>query len=340
MNKHALSLLFGLMLFGVLLGNVSAVLADDETLLQQSQEIITLQRRAEKLVSAGLDPNNYHLAKARTWLDLALSESYDNDNTGIIPAAIAQAVTLLDALEQKQAAISMDTPAQVPGSEAVRSDLWDKIATLKKHGKFSCGQRPIAEAEVYLVWSGHEKAESGWSHAESYVRAVEDRIYSAQVAIDNCADAPTVALPPQPLEKITLASDALFAFNQATLEPSALSRLDGLADKIKSVNPLEEVVLVGHTDRLRSDGHQERNQLLSEQRAESIKQYLIGKGIPTDKIHTFGAGSSQPIVQCPDRMSKEKQVICLRPNRRVEIVLRGGTAAGDNTAGDNKDSVK
>ena len=99
-------------------------------------------------------------------------------------------------------------------------------------------------------------------------------------------------------------------------------------------------MLVGHTDRLRSDGHPERNQLLSEQRAESIKQYLVGKGIPADKIRASGAGSSQPIVQCPTGMSKEKQVICLRPNRRVEIVLRGGKTVGDNTAADNKESVK
>jgi outer membrane protein OmpA-like peptidoglycan-associated protein len=63
--------------------------------------------------------------------------------------------------------------------------------------------------------------------------------------------------------------------------------------------------------------------LLSEQRAESIRQYLIGKGIAADKIHASGAGSTQPIVQCSTRMSKAKQVECLQPNRRVEILLRG-----------------
>jgi OOP family OmpA-OmpF porin len=324
MYKPARSLMFGpLLMLGALLGNISTALAVDDVMPQQSQQIETLQRRAEKLAFSGLDANNYHLAKARTWLDLATSEYYDKDDSGIVPAAIGQAEILLDALEKKQAVIGMDTPMQVTGSEVVRPDLWVKIATLKKHAKFSCGQRPTAEAEVYLVWAGHEKAESGWSHAESYVRAVEDRIYTAQVAIANCTVAPAAALPPQPQEKITLSTDALFAFNQATLEPSALSHLDELAKKIKTVNPLEKVVLVGHTDRLRTDGHQERNLLLSQQRAESIKQYLIGKGIPTKKIHTFGAGSSQPIVQCPTGMSKEKQVICLRPNRRVEIILHG-----------------
>jgi OmpA-OmpF porin, OOP family len=327
MYKPARSLMFGqLLLLGVLMGNISTALAVDDVMPQQSQQIETLQRRAEKLAFDGLDANNYHLAKARTWLDLATSEYYDKDDSGIVPAAIGQAETLLDALEKKQAVIGMDTPMQVTGSEVVRPDLWEKIAALKKNKSFSCAQPPIAEAEVYLVWTGHEKSESGWSHAEPYVRATEDRIYAAQVAIDNCVK----LAPPPVLEKTTLSSDALFAFNKATLNPSALSRLDELAESIKKANGLVEVDLVGHTDRLRSDGHPERNQLLSEQRAESIKQYLVGKGIPADKIRASGAGSSQPIVQCPTGMSKEKQVICLRPNRRVEIILRGKKAIGNS----------
>jgi OOP family OmpA-OmpF porin len=326
MNKITLSSLWGpLLLSGVLLANLSHVLAADEIVPQPSQEIESMQRRAEKLAFDGLDTNNYHLAKARTWLDLATSEYYDNDDSGIVAAAIAQAAALLDALEKKQTGISMDTPAQVPGTEKVRTDLWDKVAALKKLNKFYCGQRPTAEAEVYLVWAGHEKSESGWSHAESYLRAVEDRLYAAQVAIDNCKE------PASPtIEKITLSSDALFAFNKSTLNASALSRLDELAESIKNVKMLEEVVLVGHTDRLRSDGHPERNQLLSEQRAESIKKFLVGKGIPAEKIHTSGAGSSQPVVKCSRKLSKAKQIACLQPNRRVEITLRGGNAVDEN----------
>jgi OOP family OmpA-OmpF porin len=316
MNKAILSLLFS-----ILLGNVSHALADDG-----AQQIETLQRRAEKLSFEGQDSNNYHLAKARTWLNLAYTEYYDKDDTGIVPAAIGYAEALLDALEKKQTNIAMETSQQGTGSEVVRPDLWDKIAALKKHARFTCGQRPVAEAEVYLVWTGHEKSESGWSHAEPYVRGVENRIYEAQVAIDNCAQTSSPVAPivsPQVMEKITLSSDALFAFGKSTLNPSALSRLDELAESIKKTNTLEEVVLVGHTDILRSDGHPERNQLLSEQRAESIKQYLIGKGIAADKIHASGAGSSQPLVECSTKQSKAKQVICLQPNRRVEIILRG-----------------
>ncbi len=306
-----------MLLLAILSSSISPAQAVDQSLPEQLQQIELLQRRADKLAFGTPGANNYHLAKARAWLDLALGEYYENEGNDIVPSAIEQAETLLDALEKKQAVISMDTPMQVPGSEAVRPDLWNMIATLKKHEKFSCGQRPIAEAEVQLVWAGHEKLESGWSHATSYVHSAEDLIKEAQTAIDDC-----VARMPV-IETVILSSDALFAFDQAKLEPSSLWRLDRLADSIKSVKTLDEVVLVGHTDRLRSDGHPERNQLLSEQRAESIRQYLVGKGVPAGKIHASGAGSSQPIVQCPTAMSKEKQVICLQPNRRVEIVLGG-----------------
>jgi OOP family OmpA-OmpF porin len=313
MNKATIPLLIGRLLLVILSGNISHALAADE-----SQQIETLQHRAEKLSFDRLDPNNYHLAKARTWLDLATSEYYDKDNSGIVPAAISQAATLLDALEKRQSGISMDTPAQLPGSEVVRPALWNKIAALKKQNRFSCGQIPTAEAEVYLVWAGHEKSESGWSHAESYLRGTEDRIYTAQVAIKNC----TVPAPPV-MEKTTRSTDVLFAFDKSTLEPSASLRLDDLAQRIKMLDTLEKIVLVGHTDRLGSDEHPEHNPLLSVQRAESVRRYLIGKGIPEDKMRASGVGSAQPIVQCSSNMSLEKQVECLQPNRRVEIVLRG-----------------
>jgi len=337
MNKPLLPFQLGLLsLLLLLLGNISHVLAADEPQPKQLQEIDLLQRRASAMTYGNLDPNSYYLAKARIWLDLAQSEYYEKDSTGIISAAIRQAVTLLDALETKQTGISMETPIEIAGSNAIRPDLLEKINALKKHEKFLCGQRPLAEAEVYLVWSGHEFRESGKSHAEADIRAVENLIYDAEVAINNCmGPAPAqvqvpVALPVPVMETITISSDGLFAFNQATLNPAALSRLDELTANIKEMGSgLEQVILIGHTDRLRSDGRPERNKILSEQRAESIKRYLVSKGIPADKVHASGMGSTQPVVKCSTTTSKEKQILCLQPNRRVEIVLRGKSAVDE-----------
>ena len=336
MKKPTLSLLLTL-----LLSSISLAQAADELLSQHLQQIESLQRRADKLAFGEIGSSNYHLAKARTWLDLALSEYHEKDTSGMMVAAIAQAETLLDALDKKQLGIAMDTPMQLPGSEMVRADLWDRIATLKSSAKFSCGQRQIAEAEVHLVWTGHEKAESGWSHAQSYARSAEDLIYEAQVAIDNCsrqvADtrAATVAEPqaapaPTPVtimvpvtvvvEKHVLSTDTLFAFESSELISGATLRLDKLAETIKGWNTTEDISLVGHTDHYGSAAY---NQKLSEQRAERIKQYLIGKGIAAGKIHASGAGAAQPLLTCSTRLPRLEQISCLQPNRRVEIILRG-----------------
>ncbi len=322
MNKPALSLL--LAMFQAIFQLAQAA---ENVLPEHLQQIETLQRRAEKFAFGEQDANNYLLSKARAWLNLARSEYYEKDSSGTLTAAIGQAQSLLDSLKNKQTGIPMDTPEKIPGSETVHSELWEKIAFLKKDSKFACGQQSIAEAEVYLVWAGHEFYESGLSHAESYVRAVEDRIYAAQVSIDNCNQP---AAPSPLIEKITLSSDTMFAFGKSTLNASALSKLDELAESIRKINFLEHIFLVGHTDRLRGDGHPERNQLLSEQRAESIKHYLIDKGIPAELIHASGAGSTQPLVECSAKLSRTKQITCLQPNRRVEITLRGGNAVEAN----------
>lgn len=303
------------------------------------QQIDSLQHRSDLLYFGKLGANNYHLSKARTWLDMARNEYRDKDTSGVIAASIAQAEALLDALEEDKADITLDTPKQLPGSETMRPELWEKIAILKKRANFSCGHRSIAQAEVYLVWTGHEKMVSSPGHAESYATKAEDMIYAGQVAINICdAASPGVTplavlevIPPSTtLEKITLSSDALFAFGKAALKPSALEQLDKLAVRFKALAQLEQVILIGHTDRLRSDGHPERNQLLSQQRAESIKQYLISKGIAADKILASGAGSSQPVMECSTKPGKKIQIDCLQPNRRVEIILRGGKALGES----------
>ena len=84
----------------ILSGSFQLAQAAGEALPEQLQQIESLQRRADKLAFGELGANNYHLAKARTWLDLALGEYYENEGTGIVPSAIQQAESLLDALEK------------------------------------------------------------------------------------------------------------------------------------------------------------------------------------------------------------------------------------------------
>jgi len=122
-------------------------------------------------------------------------------------------------------------------------------------------------------------------------------------------------------EKITLAADALFDFDKATLRPEGRAKLDEVASKAKAYR-LELVTAKGHTDRFGSDAY---NQKLSERRAAAVKSYLVGKGIPADRISTEGYGKKRPVTkadQCPGAKSK-KVIACLQPDRRVEIQIIG-----------------
>ncbi len=82
------------------------------------------------------------------------------------------------------------------------------------------------------------------------------------------------------------------------------------------------ILAVGHADRLGGDAY---NQKLSEKRAESVKAYLVGKGIEANRVYTEGKGEKQPVTkadQCKGAKSK-KVVDCLQPDRRVEIEVIG-----------------
>ena len=122
-------------------------------------------------------------------------------------------------------------------------------------------------------------------------------------------------------EKVTVAADALFDFNKATLRPEGKAKLDDVVAKSKQL-VLEVVIAVGHADRIGSAAY---NQKLSEKRAASVKDYLVSKGIPANRIYTEGKGSKQPVTkadQCKGPKSA-KVIACLQPDRRVDIEIIG-----------------
>lgn len=133
--------------------------------------------------------------------------------------------------------------------------------------------------------------------------------------------AKAVVTPKPAAEKITLAADALFDFNKATLRPEGKAKLDDLVAKVKDIK-LEVIIAVGHADRFGTDKY---NQKLSEKRAESVKAYLVGKGMEPNRVYTEGKGKKQPVTKAGDcKGAKSKKVIaCLQPDRRVEIEVIG-----------------
>lgn len=124
-------------------------------------------------------------------------------------------------------------------------------------------------------------------------------------------------------EKVTVAADALFDFNKSTLRPEGKSKLDEVATKADSL-VLEVVIAVGHADRIGSAAY---NQKLSEKRAAAVKDYLVSKGIPANRVYTEGKGSKQPVTKPGDCKGPKsaKVIACLQPDRRVDIEIIGTT---------------
>jgi OOP family OmpA-OmpF porin len=124
--------------------------------------------------------------------------------------------------------------------------------------------------------------------------------------------APEPAQPKPVAEKVTFAADVLFDFDKSVVKPDGKSKLDDLSSKMRGVN-LEVVIAIGHADSIGSDAY---NQKLSVRRAESVKAYLVSKGIEANRIYTEGKGEKQPVADNKTREGRAK-------NRRVEIEVIG-----------------
>ena len=123
---------------------------------------------------------------------------------------------------------------------------------------------------------------------------------------------PVKPKPAPVAEKVTLAADVLFDFDKSILKNEGKNKLDDLATKVKAIN-LEVVIAIGHTDSIGSDAY---NQKLSVRRSESVKAYLVSRGVEPNRIYTEGKGEKQPVASNKTSDGRQK-------NRRVEIEVIG-----------------
>jgi OOP family OmpA-OmpF porin len=136
--------------------------------------------------------------------------------------------------------------------------------------------------------------------------------------------------PESTLEKVTLDAGALFNFDTYELRPEGRVALDAFIVRLQGAS-LGMIRVTGHADRLGSEAY---NQILSEDRAEATKGYLISRGIGPDRVRAEGRGAAHPVTQpgeCAGAISA-KVIACLQPDRRVAIEV-AGTRRSTNSAG-------
>ena len=108
--------------------------------------------------------------------------------------------------------------------------------------------------------------------------------------------------------RLRMPSGITFATNQYQVQPAFRGTLDQVAGTLRDY-PNTAIDVLGYTD---ADGSEAYNQSLSERRAASVADYLIGQGVQAARIGTRGYGEMQPIAS--NETAEGKQA-----NRRVEI---------------------
>ncbi|MBT9553433.1 MAG: OmpA family protein [Hydrogenophaga sp.] len=135
------------------------------------------------------------------------------------------------------------------------------------------------------------------------------------------APAPVVMAPAP--QRVSFSADTLFGFDKDTVRPEGMTALDTFSKELQGAT-YQSITVEGHTDRL---GSTDYNQALSNDRASSVKDYLVTRGkLDPSKISAVGKGEGSPVTQaadCPDKQSRTSLITCLQPDRRVEVEVSG-----------------
>ncbi len=112
--------------------------------------------------------------------------------------------------------------------------------------------------------------------------------------------------------ELVMPSDVTFSKGSAALDPAFMPTLDKVAESL-NLYPKTTIDIIGHAS---TEGEAQANLNLSYARAQSVQNYLQGKGVIGQRIASGGLGETQPLISPDDTEDKR------RINRRVQVVLR------------------
>ena len=244
--------------------------------------------KAKASEAATLKPESLHEAKVA--LDQA-EASYQDDAT-------SDRTRDLSYVAERKAELAMALAGQSAAAAQKDQASKEMIQNLKAaQGELSTTKQQLAAAGEKL---------------EIERKARQDAEKRARDAMDKLAVAAALAVKEEPRGTvITLPGNVLFGSGKWDLLPGAQEKLDHVADALKNQAD-HRMVVEGHTD---SQGTESSNVELSMKRAQSVRDYLVSRGVPADIISANGLGQSRPIAD--NRTAEGRQ-----NNRRVEIIVQ------------------
>jgi outer membrane protein OmpA-like peptidoglycan-associated protein len=148
-----------------------------------------------------------------------------------------------------------------------------------------------------------------YAEAKGYL-SINENIVVPDSNIDFMVVEKDLYLVPIEVGQVYQVNNVLFYQSKADLVETSYSELDRLV-KIMKDNESLEIELAGHTD---NQGDPQKNILLSKQRVETVKQYLVKNGILETRIQLKAYGGSKPIASNASELTRKL-------NRRVEVKI-------------------
>ncbi|UJR87022.1 OmpA family protein [Sandaracinus amylolyticus] len=170
-------------------------------------------------------------------------------------------------------------------------------------------ERALAEQQSIVAQQEATLAEQ----QQALERSEQARMEAEQRAQDSMQRLRELAAVRQEREEtiITLSGEVIFETDSANLRSTARERLLAVADALRAA-PDRLAVIEGHTDSRGSDSY---NMQLSQRRADAVREYLIGEGVPAARLQAVGRGESEPVDSNDSAEGRAN-------NRRVEIHLQ------------------
>lgn len=293
MSSRSLLLISASLLFAGCAATIPRELRDARSAYNQAAEDpATLQKTPAKL---------YEAREALTVAERSFNEDGDTPETrdrAYIALRKAQLATVLARTEvqRERAAHAKDAAREARDEKAAQTQ--EELARTKAALAAEQTESAAAQQQLEAERARRDEAERRATQAISAL---------AKVASVKQETRGTV---------VTLSGSVLFASGKSRLLPAASSRLRQVADALVAGDPDSTFVVEGHTD---STGSPDRNQRLSEDRARAVRDFLVSRGVPADRIEAQGMGSTQPVA---DNSTPEGRA----NNRRVEIVIRPSSA--------------
>jgi OOP family OmpA-OmpF porin len=122
-------------------------------------------------------------------------------------------------------------------------------------------------------------------------------------------------------EKVVFDANVLFDSSRSALRRAGRDALDAFVGEIHGLES-RSVIAIGYADRMGSEGD---NQILSEERVNTVKAYLVSKGVAADRVKTSAWGATRPstsVNQCRDA-NNPKNVACMQVDRHVFVEISG-----------------